>query len=876
MSNNAIHNNTPVHVPVIFKKFALNPNADNLRHWNKDTAESIKSGYVYTFRFPRRTEERIDFCNENQQYFVVDNAAVTRTDRRYIQISELKIVQENQTCFVCAIRPNESYRMHFAYSRIRLSKERLNAIAEEIGKNWRYARRAVDVNMAVFMPENSRRQNHTLNFRDIGNAEKGVVYLHDWFGYLEQCADTFYNAAEGAHEEIATYLNAEINLAGRGVPEGSSGLSRGSLYTLADYMDLLTERVFRGESNLFSPRPQDPPGLPEMRPFHEGVQAEINRLRGGERTTAAIRLISLLLSNLHANSTFIDYMYGSPEEQNLLIETIAKCLHRYELVLHRQEKDRLYQAWDGIFCNLDKISKLTENMDSVNTAEHVHRHIGEASVFIFMAAIGKVTEPSVMILRLWLSVNMTHENRFALHGLLITGILQNSHKREIILRGITPIETGTVRRSFIHANGREVSIPFLDIDSVVRVLSAAATENAWVGAVGAAFALHNIEAAEATMNFDARFSSMFPEFLKVAQFATSASRWGPSVSSFASTYAAWKSLRRAWANRGEPLVANLFGLAVFGITIGLIAAAVPQLMLAAPAAVAGTVATASKVSASAFTASSLLFLFADILDRSRARTVLRHSLWGVQRNPSRPPTAPWWPILSDDSNIGGDMEMEVFITNRSLQQRFPSSTRNDPPPFMRLFFPPGPVNRPNVEIETFRRNMFMRNLALQAPSFGISILPVHKPDGLILAAAQHQIVEAGEINDFRMIRSIRIRLRTVPGRNQDGMLVFQRMFELDQASEFRSHEILAASNGRIRSLDELSQAIKISVVLYDGEGMDRSLLPADPAALREQLANDQRYIRLTAQRMSQRKRIEITLRYWHSDLLPVRIEHEFP
>jgi len=596
-------------IQVVFKKFkidaenlvmAVNPsNPDSIRG-NKERAEDITKGYVYIFtRYSRPTGQ--DWPS---------SVAIS------VESEEHKITAARQS--VCI--PSTGVRsrsVYYAYSGIKLAAERVENIREAI-KAYKQPGspppRVVQINsQQVLRP---RPETPVVHTPLSGGRVKIEIVLHDWHGYLERFAQRYYDIVNGSSGKLNDFLDREVNLSGAEM--SGSGLPMRALFAFTTIVDALIkadhERTLQGRaSNLFgtggdnrhrtgnsSIRRELADNARPMYNFFDRATSEFEYARSrpqaeelngisansefvdgrsdehAEELNGIIRIIPALLFNFHANSTFLDYMYGSRDEVMKLIAAIANCLYRWETTLHGHEKERLLSVWRRLRINADSVENLIAHMRDNNpvTAAEVHGLIGEVSVYLYIAAgvgveSGEAPEDVRSILFMLFSVEHTNNNRLRLHYLLAYGAL----KENVSMQAGVMYETSGGRSVSFSSFGKIVTLAGkaddLGVFEIPRIASG------FLGSAGTVVEFHNfaVQMAMATQMLQNRqIVAAVPHFLSASEISSLAvaARSGFAVGAFLSAARVWLNAGRAFS-AGEIAIGFVYSVSgIFFLSSGAI------------------------------------------------------------------------------------------------------------------------------------------------------------------------------------------------------------------------------------------------------------------------------------------------------------------
>ncbi|MCL2853726.1 MAG: hypothetical protein FWE20_11995 [Defluviitaleaceae bacterium] len=255
----------------------------------------ITKGYVYTFIRPLRRNTPMSYEKYPMNRVGIPIILPHRTD-------------------------GISNKVYCAYSQIELSEERVTDIMQDIEREP-HPYRAVKIDTSMLLPESH--EYLALEYAGTDsplyyNRDKNEIYLYDWFDYLEQCATSYYGAVspkvvDGNYTVFNKYLSEEVSATG-GKPEGS-GITRGEAYLLADSIEAIIvdhDKGRIGGSLRTALRPDGHAGQTQsMSQFLNEVlnQLEVARSEDNQADimNKTIRLISFLMRDRQANSTFLDY-----------------------------------------------------------------------------------------------------------------------------------------------------------------------------------------------------------------------------------------------------------------------------------------------------------------------------------------------------------------------------------------------------------------------------------------------------------------------------------------------------------------------------------------------------------------------------------------
>ena len=483
---------------------------------NKEYVEDIKKGFLYYF-FKR-------LRRDNRQ-------TITEILWDYEEIVEGALVSVPQ---ITGGRINDIY---YAYSEILLTNDRIETIRQEILDRYLYIsttppRRAVRIQTRMFLPEKYRGNESfasSLGATDYLDVDKREIYLYDWNGYLCDCAQYYNDTVSSNYDKYQEYIGTHINLGDEDTEE--SGLMRSDLYTLADTVDTLVQED-RGRANVLRTQDYD------FFTFYSKTTNEIDYLRSGgqvELFKKTIQLMILLLSDPRANSTLTDYMFGENGESWKAIALINKCLYRYHEMFNKHEKRRLFRIWENMPVSLtgrSNLNNLIEHLQRNNrggrnlpiTAREVHGHIGETSVFLYIAAatwIEVAEEPAEIppdldgILDISLSVNLTNRRRLISNNLLAEGILRNRSKMEDAV-------TFTGRRPQLpFRRASDVVVTTVDIIDDQQIIQMRKITVNTASRLGMVLEFHSLLSELALAEQSRSFASAAPHFISVVGSAGS-------------------------------------------------------------------------------------------------------------------------------------------------------------------------------------------------------------------------------------------------------------------------------------------------------------------------------------------------------------------
>lgn len=835
MFNNSVGRN--VHIPVRFRKFRLNKDLPGL-NWSPDRTDSITSGYVYTFRYEHTS-------------WPDGEGNVTSGPIGEIKVERFDMVCEDQPCFIY-VTSRLNTIVHFAYSRIILSDDRIESIRSEI-KKWR-AIRAIFINT---LPVTQDTQGSTTN-REIPlqrfNSTRRDVYLHDWYGYLEECADDYQRIVSANIENYTEHLRQEINPAGAPQPPGG-GVARGALFDLADTIEtIITDRSgwigdYRRVMN-----------MPAFNGFFNRERDLIFERRGGAEwklLNNTIRRISLLLGDRYANSTYLDYIFGTDGQIDDLLGLINKSLYRHDEILLKNEKRLLFRVWENIFPNTDAVrvnSLLTHLRNTTEvTVRSVHGRIGDASIFIFMASLSSIAEKeaALNLIENWLVVGINGRDRLRLNGILVEGGLKRfagmetgltNHGLILDRRVINDLNSFTFFEVRVSSNGREVLMKLVSLTSLPEQFAGF-------------FLIHNIMTQIALIGQHRRFYKMLPHSLIISgeiltaifNRKTEIIVEGKIVKKALLKYGAIKSMLSSYI-----LFLSVRSFISGDVWTGAIAA-VSGVTYISAAILAKTLLKAKFLPVFLIRVGAIaLSMLVKQIRGSNVRLMLEHSIWGNRSNTA--PNVSWWPILPIDNNVSS-IAQEILISNSST----------DGQTLM-------PLNIAQDILETYNRNAYMLRVVTESPPI---VVTSNWRDRYLneYSIANHRLIEIEGISNFLMIRRIEIKL------NIDGAVDFLHdagYNVLDNNGNVNNDVINLLvkpgkfgriSDRRLRERSKINRAGRIACVVHP-----HNL----PQHIMNRLQGDHRYIRINAAFMHVRKRLEVKLYYIDTaELLPVRVEHFF-
>ena len=755
---------------------------------------------------------------------------------------------------------NRRRNVYYAYSRIQLTEERLADIMRDI-RDTSSPRRVVQVNSEVFFQRQAPQHNRDNMPEHRGlarhfDSRRGIIYLFDWYGYLEECANTYHMLVSANFNSYRRFLDTNVDL--RGVIKPGSNLERGELYALADSIDtlILENRSRRGALRN---------NAADLYRFYDRTTDGINNTRSGWQAALlnnTIHLISLLLANRQANSTFIDYVY-EPQKRDELLGLISKCLFRYQEILHKQEKARLFRVWEHIHIDIERTNNLLEHLMNTNgeaTAHDVHKHIGDASIYLYIAAIVKAPAGTELppeldsIIAIWLLADIGTVGRLAANNLLANGgLIEYSEVQDAVT--FTRING---RMLFNTAKHVKTAIEIIDERKTIqmRMLSAAKVAGGHFGTVvGFHTVLTELALAAQSHNFESALphfiTATSPVFAKIAErsgnLVAGAGKFGAGLFAGSAVSLARVVVNMVRAgNMGDINTLGLFAISgVFftgsGVTLKIATAVLaPKLKIA--------------LALAFFLAARFTEQAARRRLEDRVTLVLRNSIWGrdltLRTNDSR--IGWWWPLRRDrDSIDSGDAE--ILFSSRQLSDL----NRRD---LMQLNL----IGRDNDNPtrETFERNNHMLNLLPQIPPL---TLTVAQSDTVLsnFHIAHHEVRISG-LPDFPLIKAVTITLtRVLPEE-----VLFNETFSYGGNNDLLPL-LVRRNNANVTDVFDSVHAEHLVIVFVP----DNILLNNTV----RQVISSPRYVALPSNHhpVAIQKRLEITISYTSETLLPLRIEHEF-
>ncbi|MCL2382542.1 MAG: hypothetical protein FWC64_13300 [Treponema sp.] len=854
----------------IFAELANNDNS--LFRGDKAHAADIEDGYVYMF---------------------IDISSLTRGTELYVK--RQRIAEAGDIILVPQRINNTNWPAHFAYSKIELDKERIAAIGRTIVKNRPTIRAAIRTQyistqeyIAGANPPDTHRTPEYLD-------ADGTIYLYDWFEYLEKCAGDYFDMVEKGRDGYERYLDEEVALPGGGAANGS-GLSRRELYSFTDTIDsLVRESEKRSRRNWFAASLREDLSRPadgsahDMYKFYDEARGEIDKLRSGgqaEKLNRTILLIGFLLADGRANSTFLDYMFGSQEQGRKVIALISKCLSRWQETLHKEEKERLFRAWQSpaVSASDRKIPPLAKELggNGAATGLQVHGHIGEASVFLYMAAGvgasrgGALEDEAWDIIGIWFSVELTNRSRLIIHSLMVAGLFNG--RREARLENAVLIRGGGRAPSefFVFGLRAARSLDSLDGLEVIRIPKIVAEK------MGALLELHHflVEMQMAAQILDEGHAGWaIPHFISAAQSAAlvrgikNGFFAGVAVGAIFSALRAVVNVGLSAQRSGDIRVQLAY--AASGASYVAAAATAQKVAAAQAAKIALKGGPALKWAAVGFTALAMAFeQFADGRARDRARLVVRHSLWGAENGdmPGRNERAllgRWWPELYEGDDEEKELEEELLAI---VFSNAPTDAQEWHRRLMRL-----KAENADGEIrirETLLRNAYLLNLVTQFPPIAVDA-EANNERLLFNNFMPNYPIRVSGLQNFTLIESVSVKLKIA----STGEYI--KLSTGTNAEE--TEELIYTHNegGNLLSLFLRAGSQNIGDRL-DTLWAERLLLwfVARPQPLAAPLPNivssNPRFI-LFSDSPGQNipKKAEILISYEDGSLLPVRIEQEF-
>jgi len=804
----------PVHV--VFKKFAIDVDNYSLEELNnitgslrgdKNRAEDISNGYVYFFYYPQ--------------------AAVTG---RTILHEAHEITGPRQEISVPQVTDGRLNLVHYAYSKIELSDERIGHIKEDIKNRGTLSTRAVHIPTQGFvLPRGSLRENSYIGITQTDNTVRKEVYLYDWHGYLERCANDYYGTVDGNFNGYSEFLEQNVDLKGNGL-EGS-GVSLGGLYALADSVDTLIQEDRRYREVLAS----DSGGtLHEL--FYADTREKINNERGGELVTKTIRLISLLMRDRRANSTFLDYMYGTPDQIWRLIKLISECLYKFQEILHKEEKRELFRIWQrpNLHIDVERNNNLLRHLHIHGfelLGSRVHEFIGQASVFLYIAIAARIRNDEDRqqledILGIWLSADISNEDRLIINGLLTGGVF----RRPPFSQGQDAFSFSDSDESRGRLLGNRRRGNLSDAKNAIAVFNVIANTGmvqmptiipSALGRIETAIELHNLLTRIALAAQVRDLTSAVPHFISILE---------PAVALAAKKSGRWAGL----------------GAASFLLAVRSFATVIRQ-----PMRVGGIGGAHLAISGASFLYAGKFFLIPKgwpvglfllgigYLSRflgeqrlhSRMRQIVEYSIWGTRKELVRNDTfPPWWPWLENSQYIDEELTQEILVSNRRIE-----ATN-----LMQL-------NIASSIAETFRRNEYMMGLAAQVPNPIPSFSAGQRLDPLLGGynyTGQLLLVAEG-LQDLPLIESVMVRLAV--------------------SSSQEPHEKTYPQH----LLGDITQGERISIVFFGND------LREESSRAYQEIKGNTRYIEVPRNDIHAAERAEVIVQYKIPDLLPVRFEHIF-
>ena len=812
--------------------------------------------------------------------------------------------------------PNDLY---CAYSRIELSDERIACIMQDI-KSHSSPLRVVMIHAGrILMVKQGSLPSEESVYLDPANQE---IYLYDWYGYLEDCANSYRNTIEENYDKYKSYIEAGVGL--DGCESAESGIARGELYSFTDIMDnLVAESEKQSLGKLFggsykkelkgktagtcTTEDSDPESDTAMYDFYNRTKRSIDRVRSnGQADQLGISIfnISVLLQNPYANETFLDYMFGNEAESRGLIETIEKCFYKWQEMLRKDEKQWRLKMWDDnkIFIDTGKIDNLTVFLNSGNitaTAQNVYGIIKNASVFIYIAA-GVGTKENAPpseelwgILGTWLSGGLSNKKRFSLHLLMTAGILKG--RPEIEKKGamVTDEEGRKVPLIDVLENTAEwinIADGFyeLHIPKIVKTVS---------GVAEPVFEFHNLlvemELTNRMMR-ERRGGLAIPHFLSAAQSAVLLAiikggfEKGIAVGSFFSGIIAWANARNAVEAGNIEVTLVYVGSGVAFFVSALAAMNAAAAVSNASARAAPNAATATRgigslrggksgwFAVAATIAGIVQGAIADNNFKDRFRLFIRHSIWG-NKDGDKPDRnegalASWWPSFDIDKKLEELEPLEILISDKRMED---INWYRD---LMLLNVNGNDLNHDNKAAETFKRNRYLLDIVTQLPLVEID---AHARDTSMtgfLALVPAQAISVSGIRNFLLIESVNIKLTDASGGEKPYEEMYTYKTGWDLPPSLPLHPLLLKGRDKeLAGADEAVFAEKLMIVFLEAENREKT------DSIRRLLPSPNRYVILAKDDMPEKginriwvkRKIEIKVKYNSDVLLPLRIEKEF-
>ncbi|MCL2382597.1 MAG: hypothetical protein FWC64_13580, partial [Treponema sp.] len=700
-------------IQAVFKRFSVNEqvlehiissgvHVDNLLG-NREHTEDIEKGYVYIF---------------------------TRNNRAEVEHTIHRI--RGARMLVPIPSEERGMRVYYAYSRIRMSDERLESIKQSIRLHNPPSpppARVVRIDSEdVLRPKRDTPVRHAPSAD--GEESTIEIILYDWFGYLEECAAFYKGTVEANYANYERHLEGAVSLSG---DFDSAGVRRGDLFAFTDMIDDLVERSERPSlSRLLGGSFRREVDEAAMYSFYNEARETIDTFRSGgldARLNRTIRLIPALLASRMASATFIDHLHKAEGDGDApdLVEVISDCLYKWQEVLHRQEREQLLKVWEfpTLFIDEWRMIVLNEHLEEAGgagaTAE-TFRLMGDSSFFLHFAAGFGVPQGGALppnawdIVSAWLSAGLQNNHRLMIYFLFDLGLFKGRPEKEletgVLFRGndgepFSGKIFGRTVKALGAADGLElIQVPRIAMSAVERIS-----------------VLMSFNHFLAQMELSAQMAGARRDALAVPHFLSGV---GSGVAAVSGTKALITASKKAFMH---------------GIQVGSFFSALPAMVNAGIAGSTGNTRVALMYggSGAGYVASGLvakgviakkagavfkpwvavLLAFAGSIINGmanrefmdRIRLAVRHSIWGARNGemPRRGEGAlgAWWPELEEEDGSRVSIEdkiLAITFSNRAMDENW----------HRRLMRPNIGNTGENIR-ETFNRNSYLLNAATQLP-----------------------------------------------------------------------------------------------------------------------------------------------------------------
>jgi hypothetical protein len=383
----------------------------------KETAETIRNGYVYIFRKLRDSERNTDETR-TRRYNIVD---LSKTNKGTLPVRTL----------------GEENYYFFMYSQVRLPIEREETIRLELNRLIRdnrlpnagdsrlvyislernYTESILGIKRELYLRTDYEELSGNQADEDIAHCD-AVLYLHDWYGQMEKAVKRY---TDSIQEEDARYFETEVPLtnynthphpqhAGARLIDNSNfhaddTFSRKDLYALTLLFDELVKDGSGRDSTKYMNNLRrlevqtietDPAKLQtaisssdvfhnETIPCYRLFLNEVNERLAAIRQTLrpCIQDIISILEIKSADSTFIDYLYFQDGTQERMLSLLADSIIYNELTMYPEDSRRFSKIFENAFADHERIIDILP----VGSPSELYKKAGEASVWTQLFAL---------------------------------------------------------------------------------------------------------------------------------------------------------------------------------------------------------------------------------------------------------------------------------------------------------------------------------------------------------------------------------------------------------------------------------------------------------------------------------------------------------